>query len=107
MNFLWVLFRLFTVALSMHRAACAAASAGTAGAAADMPACLSVKDQPAYDQSNYDQKDRRNDDGSDICLYPEQHNVSAPFFYLFLTGSCETLCTISMKHRLSQLPDLF
>lgn len=83
MNFLWVLFRLFTVALSMHRAACAAASAGTAGAAADMPACLSVKDQPAYDQSNYDQKDRRNDDGSDICLYPEQHNVSAPFFYFF------------------------
>ena len=84
MDFLWILFRLFTMALSMHRAACAAASAGTAGAAADMPACLSVKDQPAYDQSNYDQKDRRNDDGSDICLYPEQHNVSAPFFYLFL-----------------------
>ena len=82
MNFLWVLFRLFTVALSMHRAACAAASAGTAGAAADMPACLSVKDQPAYDQSNYDQKDHRNDDGSDICLYPDQHNMSAPFFFV-------------------------
>ena len=90
MNFLWVLFRLFTVALSMHRAACAAASAGTAGAAADMPACLSVKDQPAYDQSNYDQKDRRNDDGSDICLYPEQHMsqlLSFICFYRLLRNS--------------------
>ena len=83
MNFLWVLFRLFTVALSMHRAACAAASAGTAGAAADMPACLPVKDQPAYDQSNNDQKDRCNDDGSYICLYPEQHISQLLSFYVF------------------------
>ena len=89
MNFLWVLFRLFTVALSMHRAACAAASAGTAGAAADMPACLSVKDQPAYDQSNYDQKDRRNDDGSDICLYPEQHMSQLLSFICFYRLSSE------------------
>ena len=82
MDFLWVLFRLFTMALSMHRAACAASSAGAAGAAADMPAGLSVKDQPAYDQSNYDQKNRCNDDRSDICLYPDQHDVSAPFFLI-------------------------
>ena len=82
MNFLWILFRLFTVALSMHRAACTAASAGAAGAAADMLAGFPVKDQPAYDQSNYDQKDHRNDDGSDICLYPDQHNMSAPFFFV-------------------------
>ena len=83
MNFLWVLFRLFAVALSMHRAACTAASAGAAGAAADMPACLPVKGQPAYDQSNNDQKDRCNDDGSYICLYPEQHISQLLSFYVF------------------------
>ena len=82
MDFLWVLFRLFTMALSMHWAACAAASAGSAGAAADMLSGLLVKNQPVYDQSNYDQKYRCNDDRSDICLYPDQHDVSAPFFLI-------------------------